>query len=524
MSSCLSPSEKKISRASILIFLTISTSIIIYYFYLYYWFFDLDNFYILYFASEGDGSVPFFTGGQRVSFSQYNLNIYIFILGLFTEIFEDKKLVFDIFSLLFFWIFIFTLLLTFVSFLKESSSKLVFSLTILIAFLSFAPYEHWYFIEAATPSKVSILLFLISFIVFFSLETPFKSFYLIALTFLACNTHASLTPTFILFFCSYILSISLLFKLRFSIVLPAISIILTAGMYGLIISILNRDMLHPDSFIVGKTWSDLWLYKSTGPVLDVSKRMFSAETYELLICYLVGTFISVFGKFERPLINTQLKTFYTSSFFSWLIFILLLMIPTMPAFLGSLITEVSLLRIINPVTIAVKLLTFILVVLYIAKALPKYSQFLIVPLLTIFIGFSANKIHSYSKEATSGIEGSNFKEIIQEINDCCDNSILVTDPNIGYVIAPFINSKVFAIMINRMKFVIGWDNAYQLSSINKNFLANPRLNRNKINSSKNVTLLIDKSKMKKPEFDNRYENPEITLIVENSRFILYRMN
>ena len=108
--------EVKIYKPLAFFCIIIIVSLLIYYFYLYYWFFDLDNFFILYFASDGTGSVPFVAGGEIGKFSQYQLNIYLFLLGLLLDNFNDKKFIFDLCSLVIFWTFVFALVKTFEDF------------------------------------------------------------------------------------------------------------------------------------------------------------------------------------------------------------------------------------------------------------------------------------------------------------------------------------------------------------------------------------------------------------------------
>ena len=170
-----------------------------YYFYLYYLFFDLDNFFILYFASDGTGSVPFVAGGEIGKFSQYQLNIYLFLLGLLLDNFNDKKFIFDLCSLVIFWTFVFALVKTFGGLFNNNSLKTLFGLTVVGALLTYAPFGHWFFVETATPSKLAEILFIFSLIIFFSPVKKYKALFLIIVTLLACNTHASLVPTCFVF-------------------------------------------------------------------------------------------------------------------------------------------------------------------------------------------------------------------------------------------------------------------------------------------------------------------------------------
>ena len=165
---------------------------LIYYFYLYYWFFDLDNFFILYFASDGTGSVPFVAGGEIGKFSQYQLNIYLFLLGLLLDNFNDKKFIFDLCSLVIFWTFVFALVKPLRLF-NNNSLKTLFGLTVVGALLTYAPFGHWFFVETATPSKLAEILFICSLIIFSPVK-KYKALFLIIVTLLAAILMQALYP------------------------------------------------------------------------------------------------------------------------------------------------------------------------------------------------------------------------------------------------------------------------------------------------------------------------------------------
>ena len=489
---------------------------LIYYFYLYYWFFDLDNFFILYFASDGTGSVPFVAGGEIGKFSQYQLNIYLFLLGLLLDNFNDKKFIFDLCSLVIFWTFVFALVKTFGGLFNNNSLKTLFGLTVVGALLTYAPFGHWFFVETATPSKLAEILFICSLIIFFSPVKKYKALFLIIVTLLACNTHASLVPTFVLFFCSYLITSSLYGQTDKNAQLLAICTIIASTFYGFFILYFYESSLHKDSFSLGKTWSDLWIDTPKGKALNAAKVFTSTVNTQLIISFFIGMVLSY--RFEFKQIAVNLRLFYLSGLLAWFVFHFSLFLPPVPYHVASLITEVSLLRIITPISTLFPLVTLIIVTIFFLKITKKYCLWFLPPLLLIFVGVNTKNIYQYSKENSSGIETEDFQQMVNEINLCCQGSILVSHKNIAYTISPFVEQKVYAIMKNRMKFVIGWEAAHQAEEINRDFLQNPALNRNRISADKDLIILLDNNKLH-PNIDYN----KLSLIKQSERFTLFQM-
>ena len=502
--------------------IVVSFSIIVYYFHLYYWFFDLDNFFILYFALEGKGSVPFIAGENSGAFSQYKSNIYLYFLGFLFNIFSEKKLIFDLCSLAIFWTFLYFLFITFSGFFKKDSKEIDFSIFLIAIFLSYAPFGHWFFIESATPSNLAKILFISTLIVFFSPTKRKKYLIIIFLTLMACNTHASLIPTFILFFCSLLFLLPFFSNTEKKISLIAVYIVLAATFYGVLVVFLNEGGLHDDSFILGKTWSDRWIDTPGGKVLNASTLFSSKETILLLFSFLLGILASFKPEFRK--ISLSLRLFYLSGLVSWTVFHLLLFIPPIPSFLAGILTEVSLLRTITPILTVFKLITLIIVIILLLRNIPKiYINWFLLPVLLIFTGVNTKNIYLHSKENSAGIESHEFKEMVSEINSCCRESILVSDNTLSYVISPFVDNKVYSIMHNRMKFIIGWSKAHQATEFNKKFLENPILNKNKISPDKSIIILINNQKFGE-KIKNNVHYKKLELLKENEQFTLFRIN
>ena len=513
--------EATIYKPLISCVLITGVSLIVYYFHIYYWFFDLDNFFILHFASTGTGSVPFIAGEQIGEFSQYNSNIYLLILGMLLDIFSGKKFVFDLCSLTIFWGFVYVLFRAFNGFLNDRSKNIIFIIFLIALFLSYSPYGHWFFIELAAPSKLAGVLFITTLIVFFAPTVKAKAVFLVFLTLITCNTHASFIPTFILFFSSFLFVSCVYPATEKKIFLWAIYIIVSATLYGLLLIFLNEGNLHQDSFILGKTWSDLWIDTSRGKALNITKILTSAQSLQILVCFILGIWASFQPEFGKA--RTNLRLFYLSGILAWTIFDILLTIPPIPSFLASIITEVSLLRAINPIIVIFKLITvIILIVLFLNKVSNNSVKWFILSLTVIFVGISTHGIYQHSKNASAGIESDNFKEIVNEINLCCADSIIISDHSLSYVISAFVNVKVYAIMHNRMKFIIGWDEAHKAAEINKDFLNNPISNRNKIPTDKSLLIILDNQKFGSI-LEKNTEYSKLKILKQNKNFTLLRM-
>ena len=69
-----------------------------------------------------------------------------------------------------------------------------------------------------------------------------------------------------------------------------------------------------------------------------------------------------------------------------------------------------------------------------------------------------------------------------------------------------------------MKFVIGWEAAHQAEEINRDFLQNPALNRNRISADKDLIILLDNNKLH-PNIDYN----KLSLIKQSERFTLFQM-
>ena len=77
-------------------------------------------------------------------------------------------------------------------------------------------------------------------------------------------------------------------------------------------------------------------------------------------------------------------------------------------------------------------------------------------------------------------------------------------------------------MHNRMKFIIGWDEAHKATEINKDFLNNPISNRNKIPTDKSLLIILDNQEFGSI-LEKNGEYSKLKILKQNKDFTLLRM-